>query len=397
MVATCRDRGVTYADNDPYFIFPDGGVNEGHVESDRIHLARSGLNRLAKTTRLQMKDENVGIHEDATTGQKSGRGFPAHSKQNLSDTRESVRKTSPNSRDVRCYNCGERGHIRDICRHARKLQCYSCQGYGHKAKFCGGKKSPKMGTMIATAVSMPMVYCPKVMTLKTNAHRDSNSIITEHAEEDSGLPEIELEVLLPFYKNNLMNFKFSHLNMNSVRHKFDALAEVMGKSILDLISIQETKLDESFPANQFAVPNFKMYRKDVTDQSGGLLLYVRSDVPQRQRPEFEEIQDKSKPGRVELLLIEMTLNNEKCFYCSLYKQPTVKNACMVTVLQSLMERFLQERANFIICGDLNINVLVKNCLADVLDVYIVWCKNFGTHSELSEKSICTYSYRSCYN
>ena len=42
----------------------------------------------------------------------------------------------------------------------------------------------------------------------------------------------------------------------------------MGKSILDLMSVQETKLDESFPANQFAVPNFKMYRKDVTDKSG---------------------------------------------------------------------------------------------------------------------------------
>ena len=133
----------------------------------------------------------------------------------------------------------------------------------------------------------------------------------------------------------------------------------MGKSIPDLISVQETKFDESFPANQFAGPNFKMYRKDVTDKSGGFLLDVRSDIPQRQRPEFEEIQGKSITGRVELFLIEMTLNNEKCFYCSLCKQPIVKNACMVTVLQSLMERFLQERANFIICGDLNINVLVK--------------------------------------
>ncbi len=64
------------------------------------------------------------------------------------------------------------------------------------------------------------------------------------------LPDIELEVLLPFYKNNLRNFKFSHLNINSVRHKFDALAEVMGKSILDLMSVQETKLDESLqPTN----------------------------------------------------------------------------------------------------------------------------------------------------
>ncbi len=62
-------------------------------------------------------------------------------------------------------------------------------------------------------------------------------------------------------------------------------------------------------------------------------------------------------------------NNEKSLYCSLHKQPIGKKAYMVTILVSLIESFVKERVNFILCGDLNITMLVKNCLADMLDVY----------------------------
>ncbi len=47
---------------------------------------------------------------------------------------------------------------------------------------------------------------------------------------------------------------------------------------------------------------------------------------------------KSKTWRVELLVIEMTLNNERWFYCGLYQQPIVKNASIGTVLESLIGR-----------------------------------------------------------
>ena len=39
---------------------------------------------------------------------------------------------------------------------------------------------------------------------------------------------------------------FAHLNINSVRNKFDLLAEII-KSNIDILMISETKLDSSFP------------------------------------------------------------------------------------------------------------------------------------------------------
>ena len=43
---------------------------------------------------------------------------------------------STRSQQPRCFNCGERSHNLNTCRHRSPIQCYSCQEYGHKQKFC---------------------------------------------------------------------------------------------------------------------------------------------------------------------------------------------------------------------------------------------------------------------
>ena len=41
-----------------------------------------------------------------------------------------------------------------------------------------------------------------------------------------------------------------HVNINSIRNKFDALTYIIGNNI-DIILISETKTDDSFPTAQF--------------------------------------------------------------------------------------------------------------------------------------------------
>ena len=41
-----------------------------------------------------------------------------------------------------------------------------------------------------------------------------------------------------------------HVNINSIRNKFDALTYIIGNNI-DIILISETKIDDTFPAAQF--------------------------------------------------------------------------------------------------------------------------------------------------
>ena len=77
----------------------------------------------------------------------------------------------------------------------------------------------------------------------------------------------------------------------------------------------------------------------------------------------------TESGRVEVLVVEVILNGEKWFYCSVYKQPTVKSGHFIVVLQSVFDKCLREQANFMASGDFNINVLNKGeCIIDRLDI-----------------------------
>ena len=73
----------------------------------------------------------------------------------------------------------------------------------------------------------------------------------------------------------------AQLNINSIRNKFKFLEKDICAN-LDILLISETKLDDSFPSAQFLLDGFsKPYRLDRCSNGGGILLYIRDDIPSR--------------------------------------------------------------------------------------------------------------------
>ena len=178
---------------------------------------------------------------------------------------------------------------------------------------------------------------------------------------------LEFKGITDFYLKNKDNLKFVHLNINSVRYKFVPLENVLRKSMINIMSLQETKLDESFPQAQFSVPGYRLHRKDHQSNSGGLLMLVSEDLPQRRRQDLEATQAVS--GRVELLVIEIMFRKEKWLLFSVYKQPQVRNSCIRNICDFLVDKGCQETKNLFIFGDFNIDMSCKsNCLNDLFDV-----------------------------
>ena len=67
-----------------------------------------------------------------------------------------------------------------------------------------------------------------------------------------------------------------HLNINSIRYKFEYLKYIIDNNI-DILLISETKLDNTFPNGQFLMNSFHPpFRKDRTEKGGGggVLLYI---------------------------------------------------------------------------------------------------------------------------
>ena len=70
-----------------------------------------------------------------------------------------------------------------------------------------------------------------------------------------------------------------HLNINSIRNKFESLAKFASNN-LDILMVSETKIDNTFPETQFLIEGFpKPFRLDRTAKSGRILLYIREDIP----------------------------------------------------------------------------------------------------------------------
>ncbi|XP_063420709.1 uncharacterized protein LOC134705924 [Mytilus trossulus] len=90
-------------------------------------------------------------------------------------------------------------------------------------------------------------------------------------------------------KKHINNFHICHLNINSMRYKFDELKPILLDKIVDCLIISETKLDSSFKDSLFEVDGYKLQRRDRTDHGGGIATFMRADIPARRRLDIEYI------------------------------------------------------------------------------------------------------------
>ena len=82
-------------------------------------------------------------------------------------------------------------------------------------------------------------------------------------------------------KGNFNRLVLAHININSIRNKFDTLVQQITNNI-DILMISETKLDNSFPEGQFLIPGYSSpYRFDRNCRGWGMMLYVREDIPSK--------------------------------------------------------------------------------------------------------------------
>ena len=103
--------------------------------------------------------------------------------------------------------------------------------------------------------------------------------------------------------SNLKNVIIGQLNINSLRNKFYALAELIPGKV-DVLVITETKLDDTFPEKQFLISGYnKSYRLDRNVSGGGVMIYVREDIPS------EKLTKHNLHENMEAIFVEINLRN----------------------------------------------------------------------------------------
>ena len=80
--------------------------------------------------------------------------------------------------------------------------------------------------------------------------------------------------------------------------------------------ISETKVDESFPNQQFKVNGYKMFQMDRDRFGGGLIFYVNEQIPSK------VLSLESIPMDIEVILFEFTVKNQSWLRVGIYTPPS---------------------------------------------------------------------------
>ena len=104
---------------------------------------------------------------------------------------------------------------------------------------------------------------------------------------------------------NVNRIIIGNLNINSISNKFDQLKLfVQGK--VDILIVTETKLDSTFPTSQFVIDGYsEPYRFDRNRNGGGVLIYIREDIPSKL------LADHKLPHDIEGIFVELNLRKKK--------------------------------------------------------------------------------------
>ena len=170
-------------------------------------------------------------------------------------------------------------------------------------------------------------------------------------------------------QNTPKNLLCGHLNINSYRNKFTEIEYILTHDLMDVLFVTETKIDSSFTNDQFHIKDFKLHRSDRNCHGGGILAYIRSDLPHRRRCDLEDL----VCSPIESLVLEMYIRKEKRLFICMYSLNTKYKHICCDVLDSLLDtaRF-NAISNIHVLADLNINLLntiESKCLDVVIETH----------------------------
>ena len=145
--------------------------------------------------------------------------------------------------------------------------------------------------------------------------------------------------------DNALNTIIGHLSINSMRNKFVLVENII--KAFDIFLISESKLDCTFPFNQFYIAGFKQFRRDRNRFGGSLMLYINENIPCRPLKEYPTFPD------LYLIVFELHQSKRKWLFLGIYKPPRQNDIEFLNRIKSILDHYLTYE-NTILIEDFNL-------------------------------------------
>ena len=144
-----------------------------------------------------------------------------------------------------------------------------------------------------------------------------------------------------------------YLNINHFENKVINLREICYQAPIDIICVEEKKLDSAYLDSQFHIDGYQFppFRKDGNKYGGGKIVYIREGFIAKRLANLER-------NTSETICIEVTISEKKWCIIFVYRPPhSNSKKVFFSELTISLNQATNKYGNIIVMGDLNIDTL----------------------------------------
>ena len=136
----------------------------------------------------------------------------------------------------------------------------------------------------------------------------------------------------------------------------------------DILTLNETRLDDSVLDCEVEIPGYDILRRDRNRNGGGVSMYIWKNIPYSNREDLAV-------ENVELICIEVKKPKSKPLLIATWYRPPNSSIELFSDFEKFLQLVDDENKEIIITGDLNCNLLeqtrsqVTSRLLDIMDIF----------------------------
>ena len=178
-------------------------------------------------------------------------------------------------------------------------------------------------------------------------------LASQPSDVSSGIPNRHIDLVDSINLSDFLpsgrGFKITSLNINSLVKHIDELRILLDDRSIDILSINETKLDGSIKSCEVQIPGYEFIRSDRNRQEGGVGFYIKTSI------NFAVHSDLNAPN-LENLCIEIRKPNSRPFLIATWYRPPCSSMDLFLYYESFLEKLDSLGLEYYLLGDFNCNL-----------------------------------------
>ena len=141
-------------------------------------------------------------------------------------------------------------------------------------------------------------------------------------------------------------FKLACININGLCKHIDEIRYILINSPLEMLAINESKLDGTISDTEVYIPGYIIIRKDRSRSGGGVAFYIRENLSYTNRIDLV-------PDTLEIICVEINLPHSRSFLVSTWYRPPSAEMQLFDEYEKFIQRCDIEHKQLILMGDIN--------------------------------------------